>query len=147
MAERTYYINKLQDHLVARILTPGKLFVYWQLQDEKVRFICDYFYIPEEQLIKTLRLYDQDSRKVIHEVVLRHDVSSWLFKGIKPTGNYYVELGIKRSTETFFPLLKSNSAIQHNDNQLKAEKPPSPGWAGKVSTYTYYENLEGSITK
>ncbi|MFT9597834.1 DUF4912 domain-containing protein [Mesobacillus sp.] len=147
MAERTHYINKLQDHLVAKILSPGKLFVYWQLQDKKVRFICDYFYIPEEQLVKTLRLYNHNSRKVIHEVVLRHGVSSWLFKGIKPAGNYYVELGIKRSTETFFPLLKSNSAIQNNDSQINADKPLSPGWVGKVSTYTYYENLEGSILK
>lgn len=147
MAERNHYINKLQDRLVARILTPGKLFVYWELQDEKVRFISEYFYIPEEQLIRTLRLYENDSREVIHEVVLRQGVSSWLFKGIKPTCNYYVELGIKRSTETFFPLLKSNSVIQHNDNQLKAAKPLSPGWSGKVSTYTYYENLEGSILK
>jgi hypothetical protein len=147
VAERTHYMNKLQDHLVARLISPGKLYVYWQLQDEKVRFICEYFYIQEDQLIKTLRLYDHDSRKVIHEVVLRHGVTIWLFKGIKPTGNYYVELGIKRSTETFFPLLKSNSAIQHNDIKLKADKPLSPGWAGKVSTYTYYENLEGSILK
>lgn len=147
MVERTHYISKLQDHLVARILAPGKLFVHWQLQDEKVRFICKYFYIPEEQLDKTLRLYDHNSRKVIHEVVLRHGVSNWLFKGIKPTGNYYVELGIKQNIETFFPLLESNSVIQHNDDQPKVDKPLSTGWAGKVSTYTYYENLEGSILK
>ncbi|WP_213368603.1 DUF4912 domain-containing protein [Mesobacillus boroniphilus] len=147
MAERGHYISKLQDHLVARILTPGKLFVYWQLQDEKVRFICEYFYIPEVQFIKTLRLYEHDSRKVIHEVVLRQGVSSWLFKGIKPNSNYYVELGIKRSTETFFPLLKSNSIIQDHDSQSKSDKPISPGWTGKVSTYTYYENLERSIFK
>lgn len=147
MAERGQYINKLQDHLAARILSPGKLFVYWQFQDEKLQFICNYFYIQEEQLIKTLRLYEHDSRKVIHEVVLRQGVSSWLFKGIKPTGNYYVELGIKRCSEAFFPLLKSNSIIQDQDSQLKAGKPVSPEWAVNVSTYTYYENLEGSILK
>ena len=145
MAERTHDINKLQDYLVARLLSPEKLFVYWKHQDEKVRFICQYFYIPEEQLIITLRLYDQDSREVIHEVTLRQGVSSWLFKGIKPTGNYYVELGMKRGTETFFPLLKSNSIIQDSASTLKEDKPISPRWTGKVSTYTYYENFEGSI--
>lgn len=147
MTESRHYNNKLQDHLVARILSTGKLFVYWQLQDEKVQFICKYFYIPEEQLIKTLRLYEHDSRKVINEVVLREGVSSWLFKGIKPAGNYNVELGIKRSTEAFFPLLKSNSIIQDHVSQFKADKPISPEWAENVSTYTYYENLEGRILK
>lgn len=147
MADRIHSINKLQDHLVARILSPGKLFVYWQLQDEKVQFICKYFYMQEEQLIKTLRLFEYDSRQILQEVVLRQGVSSWLFKGVKPTGNYYLELGIKRSTERFFPLLKSNFIIQGDDSQLNACKPISPQWAGKVSTYTYYENLEGSILK
>lgn len=145
MAERTHCINKLPDHLVARILSPGKLFIYWQLQDEKVLFICNYFYMQEEQLTKTLRLYELDSREVLHEVFLPHGVSSWLFKGIKSTGNYYVELGIRRGAKAFFPLLKSNTIIQEEGSLLKMGKPISPEWDGQVSTYTYYENIEGSI--
>jgi hypothetical protein len=145
VAERIHKTYKLQDHLVARILSSGKLFVYWQLQDEKVRFICRYFYLPEEQLIKTLVLYDLDSREVLHEVVLCQGVSSWLFKGIKPVGNYLVELGVRRSTETFFPLMRSNPIIQDNKYKQEAGKPSSPAWAENVSTYTFYENLEGSI--
>ncbi|WLR56337.1 DUF4912 domain-containing protein [Mesobacillus subterraneus] len=129
MAKKTHSMTKHQDQLVARILSPGKLFVYWQLHDEKVQFICKYFYIPEDQPTRILRLYDHDSMKVIHEVILRHGVSSWLFKGVKPTGNYYVELGIKRSREIFFPLLKSSPAIQQNESQIMVDKPLSPGWA------------------
>ncbi|MBT2636543.1 MULTISPECIES: DUF4912 domain-containing protein [unclassified Bacillus (in: firmicutes)] len=145
MTEKDQKIYKLQDQLVAISLSPGKLLVYWQLQDEKVQFICEYFYIPEDQVIKGLRLIEHGSSRVLHEVILRQGVSSWVFKGIKPTGNYYVELGVKRSSETFLPLLKSNSIIQDGKIQLTAGQPPSPGWVGKVSTYTYYENLEGSI--
>ncbi|MBT2643785.1 DUF4912 domain-containing protein [Bacillus sp. ISL-41] len=147
MTEKKHNIYKLQDKLVARILSTGKLLVYWQLQDEKVRFICEYFYMPEDQAIKSLRLIEHGSSRVLHEAVLPQGVSNWIFKGIKPDVNYYVELGVKRSPETFVPLLRSNSIIQDDDFQLTSDQPPSPRWAGKVSTYTYYENLEGSIRK
>lgn len=147
MTEGSQYTNQIQDHLVARILLPGKLFVYWQLQDEKVRFVGQYFYIPEGQLIKTLRLYDHDSGIVLHESVLRQGVDSWLFKGIKPTSNYFVELGIKREGDRFFPLLKSNVIVQDVNSQGRANKKASPPWAGNVSTYTFYENLKGSSIK
>ncbi|UYZ20774.1 DUF4912 domain-containing protein [Mesobacillus jeotgali] len=145
MTEKDHHIYKLQDQLVARSLTPEKMLVYWQLHDEKVQFICEYFYIPEDQVIKSLRLMEHGSSIVLHEVILRQGVSSWVFKGIKPNGNYYVELGVKRSSETFLPLLKSNSIIHDSNIRLTAGQPLSPGWIGKVSTYTYYENLEGSI--
>lgn len=147
MTEKNHKIYKLQDQLVARILNTDKLLVYWLLQDEKVRFICEYFYLPEEGVIKSLRLIEQGSRRVLHEAVLPQAASSWIFKGIKPGVNYYVELGVKRSPETFLPLLRSNSIIQDRHFQFAEVQQPSPRWDGKVSTYTYYENLEGSIPK
>ena len=147
MTERQHKLYKLQDQLVAKSLSPGKLLVYWQLQEEKVRFIADYFYIPEDKIIKSLRLYEHNSRRVLQEIIFRPGVSSWMFKGIKPHGNYYVELGVKRSQDTFLPLLKSNLIIQDTSIHLTTVQPPKPGWVGKVSTYTYYENLEGSIHK
>jgi hypothetical protein len=147
VTERQHKLYKLQDQLVARSLSPGKLLVYWQLQDEKVRFVGEYFSIPEDKIIKSLRLFETNAGRVLQEVVLRPGVSSWVFKGIKPSGNYYVELGVKRSPETFLPLLKSNSIIQDGSIHETAAQPSAPGWVGKVSTYTYYENLEGSIHK
>ena len=146
MTGKNHNKYKLQDQLVARILSTGKLLVYWQLQDEKVRFICEYFYLPEDQVIKSLRLIEHGSSRVLHEVILPQGVSNWIFKGIKG-GNYYVELGVKRSPDTFLPLLRSNAIIQDDHFQLTEARPPSPRWTGKVSTYTYYENLEGSIRK
>jgi hypothetical protein len=139
--------NKIEDDLVARILTPGKLYVYWQLHDKKVRFIGKYFYIPDEQLVMRLRLYDYPSGRVIHELILRNGVTSWLFKGIKATNNYQVELGIELKADKFFPMLRSNIIIQNPDILKEADKLHRPAWSGNVSTYTYYENFEGSIFK
>ncbi|WP_079509755.1 DUF4912 domain-containing protein [Mesobacillus jeotgali] len=137
--------TKIEDHLFATIIMPGKLYVYWQLQDEKLRFIGKYFYIPEEQLMMRLRLCEFPSGRVIHEVSLRKGVSSWLFKGIRATSNYQVEIGIETKTDKFFPMLRSN-VINQNTNMLEpVDKQYLPAWSGNVSTYTYYENLEGSI--
>lgn len=147
MTNSNQQLNKIEDHLKAKILSPGKLFVYWHLQEEKVRFMGKYFLIPDEQLILALRLSDHGSRAVIHEAILRPGVSSWLFKGVNATSNYQVELGLRHQTETFFPMLRSNVIIQNPNIQIEEDKPLLPGWSGKVSTYTYYENLEGSINK
>lgn len=149
--------SKELDYLAARILSADKLFVFWQLQDEKLKFMSDYFNLPEAQTVKSLRLFEITSANgtrtqtiCIHEVILRQGISSWLYKGISEKRNYVVELGIKRNEEDFFPLLRSN-AIVLNAKSIAPESSDlpekSPEWAGQVSTYTYYENLEGSSKK
>lgn len=153
MTIRKNRASKTYDYLSARILLPGKLFVYWQLQDEKVQFMCSYFNIPDKRTVKTLRLYDlaygrNDS--CIQEIVLRQDVSSWLFKGVSENRSYVVELGIKLNEEKFFPVLRSNEIISSfNSIELKENicDQQSPEWVGQVSTYTYYDTLEGSSRK
>jgi hypothetical protein len=145
------------DHLAARILSPDKLFVFWQLQDEKLKFMSDYFNLPETQIVKSLRLCEITSANgtrtqtiCIQEVILRQGISSWLYKGISEKRNYVVELGIKRNEEDFFPLLRSNPIIL-NVKSITPERSDlpekSPEWVGHVSTYTYYETLEGSSKK
>lgn len=144
------------DHLAARILSPDKLFVFWLLQEDKVKFMANYFNLPEDKTIQSLRLYEMNTSKGkmhsknILEVILRQGVSSWLFKGISEKRNYIVELGIKRDEECFFPLLRSNPIIL-NDHSITPERSDhgliSPEWSGQVSTYTYYENIEGSSKK
>lgn len=141
------------DQLAARILSPDKLFVFWQLQDEKVKFMADYFNLPEGKTVKSLRLSEiTTSEGTSHsigilEVILRQGVSSWLFKGINEKRNYLVELGIKRNEEDFFPLLRSNPILL-NVKSITPERCndplTSPEWSAQVSTYTYYENIEGS---
>ncbi|MEH7441094.1 DUF4912 domain-containing protein [Bacillus sp. JJ1122] len=147
---------KESDYLAARILSPKKLFVFWQLQDEKVKFMADYFDLPEAKTVKSLRLYEISAFEgakhstCILEVILRQGVSSWLFKGISEKRNYEVEFGIKRNEADFFPLLRSNPIIL-NDKSISPECSnhplTSPEWTAQVSTYTYYENIEGSTRK
>lgn len=149
--------NKMKDYLAVRILTAGKLFAYWQLNEDKLQFISKYFNIPKDRAEKSLRLYDITPNKLgivnaccIHEVVVRPEDSSWLFKGVSTSRDYVVELGIMRTEESFFPVLRSNKMISQV-NQMDAAAVVSlqqpPEWAGQVSTYTYYENVEGSSKK
>lgn len=146
----------VSDHLAARILPAGKLFAFWQLHDAKVHFICSYFNIAEEQIVRVLRLYDLTAfrskgrmKSSIHEVILRPNISSWMFKGVSQNREYVIELGIRQNENHFFPLLRSNEIIPITklvDNKPAAIHHHSP-WAGQVSTYTYYEDLEGSSQK
>lgn len=156
MAKYNNCLSKESDHLAARILSPDKLFVFWQLQDEKVKFMADYFNLPEAKTVKSLRLFEiTTSEGTMHstgilEVILRQGVSSWLFKGISEKRNYVVELGIKRNEEDFFPLLRSNPIILNikSITRERCDHPlTSPEWSAQVSTYTYYENIEGSTKK
>lgn len=153
MKKQNNRANKIKDHLAVRILSPDKLFAFWQLQEEKIQFICKYFNIPEERTIKCLRLYDITTTKIpgsnarcIHEVILRPEVTNWLFKGINKSRDYIVEIGIIRNEEAFFPVLRSNeiiSKVASRDSPAGDTIRHSPDWVGKVSTYTYYENVEG----
>lgn len=144
------------DYLSARILSSDKLFVFWKLQDEKVKFMADYFNLAETKTVKSLRLYEITTSEgtlhstVILEVILRKSVSSWLFKGISEKRNYAVELGIKRNEEDFFPMLRSNPIILNVKlitPERRSNPLTSPEWTAHVSTYTYYENIEGSTKK
>ncbi|WP_170169105.1 DUF4912 domain-containing protein [Mesobacillus subterraneus] len=148
MTKGSFNTKKIKDHLVAKILSPGKLYVYWQLLDDKIRFVSHYFNLEDEQPGLILRLYDRTSNKLLQEVFIRPEVKSWLFKGIKPDCNFLVELGMYRAGNQFFPLLRSNPIMQNPGSAHIASGPQGvPGWVGKVSTYTYYEDLEGSSRK
>ncbi|HAQ06617.1 MAG TPA: hypothetical protein DCR24_03480 [Bacillus bacterium] len=151
------YENKMKDYLAVRVLTPGKLFAFWQVNEDKLQFICKYFNIPNGRAVKSLRLYDITPNNLevakagcIHEVVLRPEDSSWLFKGISPSRDYVVELGIMRTEQCFFPVLQSNkmiSQVKPKDSAAVGSLYLPPDWTNQVSTYTYYENVEGSSKK
>lgn len=149
--------TKEPEHLAAQFLPENKLDVFWQLQDEKVNFMADYFNLSGGEAVRALRLYETAAptgerwgKICILEVILRHGVTGWLFKGINEKRNYVVEFGIKQNEDDFFPMLRSNAIIL-NTEAIYPEAPDltaeTPRWSGQVSTYTYYENLEGSRKK
>jgi hypothetical protein len=150
--------NNVMDHLAAQPLSPNRLFVYWQLDDKKIAFICRYFNIIAITIVRTLRLYELTftvesggKPKLIHEVILRPETSSWLFKGVKYNGDYLVEVGIMRSEGMFFPMLRFNEVnsklSSSNSPKIGEFAEKTPVWSDHVSTYTYYENVEGSNKK
>jgi hypothetical protein len=149
VTKRKNRATKTYDRLSARILSPGKLFVFWQLQDEKVQFLSNYFNIPVKRTVKTLRLYDLANGRhdgCIQEIVLRQGVTSWLFKGVSENRSYVVELGIMLNEEKFFPVLRSNeiiSSLNSIGSKENIRDQQFPEWVGLVSTYTYYDTLEG----
>jgi hypothetical protein len=151
--------NNVMDHLVAQPLSPNRLFVFWQLDDKKIAFICRYFNSNPNTIVLTLRLYELTftvesggKPKLIQEVILRPEISSWLFKGVKYNGDYLVELGIIRPEGTFFPMLrvnkvKSKLSSSNSPGGVREFAEKTPVWSDSVSTYTYYENVEGSNEK
>lgn len=153
MTEQNNTVWKQSDHLSARLLSPDKLFVFWQLSEEKIGFIAKYFNIEEKSIVTSLRLLDGalagQKTGMIHEMVIRPGTESWLFKGLSDKHSYYAELGIIREGMSFFPLLRSNTVSSQNIHA--ANSPGSqfvpPQWDGRVSTYTYYDDLEGSRQK
>jgi hypothetical protein len=146
--------NISSDYLAARILTGDKLYAFWKLEDKKLRFIGRYFNLADHEIVTSLRLYDITSPHLtrmkdsfIHEAIIRHGCSSWLFKGVSKNRNYVLELGILINENKFFPLLRSNKIISADQRMHEMEGQnlkQAPEWDGKVSTYTYYENIEGS---
>lgn len=139
------------DYLKAEILFPEKIFVSWQLDEKKIDFICSYFEISADRSIRSLRLYEKASpkngieSKFIHEVILRPEIESWLFKGISLERTYHVELGLMISENKFFPLLKSDPVHTNDLDQTEPDSQDAmiaPSWSNQVSTYTYYENTE-----
>lgn len=159
MPDQIKTATNVMDHLAAQPLSPNKLFVYWQLDDKKIAFICRYFNSNPNTIVRTLRLYkltftkeSGGKPKLIQEVILRPEISSWLFKGVKYNEDYLVELGIIRPEGTFFPMLrfdevKSKLSSSNSPGGVREFAEKTPVWLDRVSTYTYYENVEGSNEK
>lgn len=143
--------GKVADFLEAVLISEDKLSIFWQLQKDKVQFIRNYFILEEKETPLFLRLCslagDRRKNGVLHEVVLRPDAESWLFKGLAVGLQYVAEIGLYHKNGSFFPLLRSNTVAGIDKAELEADFTSGrelPEWTGNVSTYTYYENLEGS---
>ncbi|WP_210365939.1 DUF4912 domain-containing protein [Bacillus sp. REN3] len=144
----------IPDFLAVHHITSDKLYAFWQIEEAKVRFIIKYFNLGEDTAVRSLRLFDltgAGSNRVesscIHEAILRPEAKSWLFKGVREGHTYMAELGIKYNDDRFFPLLRSNILNGADGKNTGAGQEVDfriPTWTGRVSTYTYYEDLEGS---
>lgn len=136
-------------------ITDEKLKVSWELSAYTRNMVARYFNAPFSTWMKALRIYDVtgvifDGGNVRsdHEVVISDNHTEWIFKGLKPNRVYCIDLGIRVSENTFFPLLRSEAlytseAAAEYSGKLEERNQKSAKWAANVSTYTYYEMGKG----
>lgn len=142
------HVNNMPEFLALHFLSNDRLYVFWQLEEEKVRFISKFFDLQDHQFNRFLRLhvYNERKQESIFEVMLRPGQSSWIFKGVSKDDSFLAEIGLNYQEGSFFPLLRS---IEHagegtSRKQSRDSGDNHPNWTSKVSTYSYYEDLEGS---
>ncbi|WP_244671128.1 DUF4912 domain-containing protein [Bacillus sp. NTK034] len=151
-AEENALPKQMKDQLILTRLRADKVKVIWKLSSHKEKMASLYLDEPVSSMRKSLRIYDVtgiifDGANAVsdHEVILSHQ-SEWIFKGLKPSKVYCVELGIKLTESHFFPLLRSEAIhtseemIYQSSGKGDAEKQPAE-WTVNVSTYTYYESM------
>lgn len=150
------------DEIVALLISPTKVFVYWRLSFNKQHLVTFFYNRTFNNMKKVLRIYDitsiifngQNAHQV-QEILLPEESNNWILKGMKPNRCYCIEFGVKASEHEFLPLLRSNSIhIPRNSvyqsGELKKEivqflesRNAAPNWIEHVSTYSYYEKDKG----
>jgi glycosyltransferase involved in cell wall biosynthesis len=147
--------------LATRLVASNQIHASWRLSQATKEFINRYFEKPYNQFFQILRIYDitliefnGNNANQFYEIMLRPEQDEWLVKGLKTNRVYCLELGIKLSGASFFPLIRSHSievpgptSMYLTDWNVAAklrhsEEDNLPTWSGQVSTYSYYEQLD-----
>ncbi|MBV7507485.1 DUF4912 domain-containing protein [Bacillus sp. sid0103] len=153
----TEYIP-LKGELVAKLVTPHKILLFWEVSQIPQKIIERYFNLSFNRLIPVVRMYDVtdlvfNGKNAHHffEIVVPYQNGHWFIKGLVANRSYVAELGFNISDREFFPLFRSNSIhtpmmkipngneIHYDLIQLKQHEEHPPKWIDHVSTYSYYE--------
>lgn len=151
----------LKGELVAKLVTPRKMFLFWEVSKIPQKIIERYFNLSFDRLIPVVRIYDVtdlvfNGKNAHHffEIVVPYQNGHWFINGLVANRSYVAELGINLYDKGFFPLFRSNSIrtptmalpngndINHDLIQLKQHEEHPPKWIDHVSTYSYYEESE-----
>jgi hypothetical protein len=154
----------LKGELDAKLVTPRKLLLFWEVSDIPKKVIELFFNLSFENLIPVVRVYDVtdlvfNGKNAHHffEIAVPYQNGHWFIKGLVANRSYVAELGINISEKEFFPLFRSNSIqtpimkipngneMNHDLIQLKHHEEQPPKWIDHVSTYSYYmesKNME-----
>ncbi|WP_423799097.1 DUF4912 domain-containing protein [Neobacillus sp. SAB-20_R2A] len=148
----------LKGELTAKLVTPQKMFLYWDFSETPKKIVRLYFNQPFEELVTVLRVYDVkdiifNGKNAHHyyEITVPYQNGYWFVKGLTGNRSFIAELGVLLPETGFFPLYRSN-CIQtpaaeipsgnelHQDLlQFKRYEDRPPKWRNHVSTYSYYE--------
>jgi uncharacterized protein len=152
--------NKESDsYLVTQLVSNHKLISNWEIATWQKKLSASYFDQINQEII-ILRLYDVtdiyfngSNAHSSYEFRLKKDTTNWTIKGIKQGRSYLTEIGYKVNQNQYFPILRSNAvhnllgAVEQKDSlrfqhvAFYKERLLQPKWTNKVSTYSYYENI------
>jgi hypothetical protein len=145
--------------LVAQLVSYHKLVIKWKIAAWQKDLSASYFDNINQEII-ILRLYDVTdiyfngtNAHSSYEFQLSKETTNWSIKGIKLGRSYLTEIGYKVNQNQYFPILRSNvvfnlpndleqkDSLTYQHDTFYQERILQPSWTEKVSTYSYYENI------
>jgi uncharacterized protein len=146
-------------YLVAQLVSNHKLVTNWKMAAWQKGLTASYFDNINQEII-ILRLYDVtdiyfngSNAHSSYEFQLSKETTNWSIKGIKLGRSYLTEIGYKVNQNQYFPILRSNvvfnlpngleqkDSLTYQHEAFYQERILQPKWTEKVSTYSYYENI------
>jgi uncharacterized protein len=146
-------------YLVAQLVSNHKLVINWKMAAWQKGLTASYFDNINQEII-ILRLYDVtdiyfngSNAHSSYEFQLSKETTNWSIKGIKLGRSYLTEIGYKVNQNQYFPILRSNvvfnlpngleqkDSLTYQHEAFYKERILQPKWTEKVSTYSYYENI------
>jgi uncharacterized protein len=146
-------------YLVAQLVSNHKLVINWKMAAWQKGLTAYYFDNINQEII-ILRLYDVtdiyfngSNAHSSYEFQLSKETTNWSIKGIKLGRSYLTEIGYKVNQNQYFPILRSNvvfnlpngleqkDSLTYQHEAFYQERILQPKWTEKVSTYSYYENI------
>jgi uncharacterized protein len=146
-------------YLVAQLVSNHKLVINWKMAAWQKGLTASYFDNINQEII-ILRLYDVtdiyfngSNAHSSYEFQLSKETTNWSIKGIKLGRSYLTEIGYKVNQNQYFPILRSNvvfnlpngleqkDSLTYQHEAFYQERILQPKWTEKVSTYSYYENI------
>jgi uncharacterized protein len=148
--------SSADEYLVAKLVAGTKIASFWRIADWQKELVSAYFNMDVSQRPLVLRIYDVtdiifngSNAHDYFEFYIPENKTYWVIKGIQANRNYLTEIGYRLNDQRFFPILRSNTikgqtqkdlySVLENETLNRA----IPNWTEKVSTYSYYENING----
>ncbi|MED3715559.1 DUF4912 domain-containing protein [Neobacillus thermocopriae] len=147
----------IKGELKAKLVTPQKMFLYWDASDIPKKIIQSFFHLNFDKLVPIVRIYDVteiifNGKNAHHfyEVSISYQQGFWFIKGLTANRSYVAELGVYVSETSFFPIFRStcihtpsadiplSNELYQDVLQFKRYEEEPPKWRDYVSTYSYY---------
>ncbi|MHC0035909.1 DUF4912 domain-containing protein [Pseudoneobacillus sp. C159] len=146
-------VHPIGCYLISKLIQEQKVFSSWEIASWQKQQLVSYFKDDINLNVLILRIYDVTdiyfnglNAHSYFEFQIPPNKRNWTIKGIKSGRNYLTEIGFKIKENQFFPILRSNPVGSYlNDSKLSNNFPShqngQPEWGQRVSTYSYYENM------